>query len=63
MATGRKSKSAKKLQSMHDYLHKKVDAVEKERAGDRSYNHKAHLVNLKKQKLAIKDQLAGNDNE
>lgn len=48
---------------MHDYLHKKVDAVEKERAGDRSYNHKAHLVNLKKQKLAIKDQLAGNDNE
>ena len=46
---------------MHDYLHKKVDAVEKERVGDRSYNHKAHLVNLKKQKLAVKDQLAGND--
>jgi uncharacterized protein YdcH (DUF465 family) len=57
MATGRKSKSAKKLQSMHDYLHNKVEAVEKERAGDRSYNHKAHLINLKKQKLAVKDQL------
>ena len=61
MATGRKSKGAKKLQSMHNYLHKKVEAVEKERNGDRSYNHKAHLINLKKQKLAIKDQLARND--
>ena len=46
---------------MHDYLHTKVEAVEKERQGDRSYNHKAHLVNLKKQKLAIKDQIASND--
>ena len=61
MATGRKSKSAKKLQSMHDYLHDKVQDVEKERVGDRSYNHKVHLVNLKKQKLAIKDQIASND--
>lgn len=47
---------------MHDYLHNKVEDVEKERAGDRSYNHKAHLINLKKQKLAIKDQIrAAND--
>jgi len=57
MTTGRKSKSAKKLQSMHNYLHNKVEDVEKERAGDRSYNHKAHLINLKKQKLAVKDQI------
>ena len=61
MATGRKSKSAKKLQNMHDYLHNKVEAIEKEREGDRSYNHKSHLVNLKKQKLAVKDQLNKNE--
>ena len=57
MATGRKSKNAKRLRSMHDYLHTKVEEIEKERIGDRSYNHKAHLINLKKQKLAVKDQL------
>jgi len=57
MATGRMSKKAKRLEGMHDYLHRKVEQVEKERLGDRSYNHKAHLINLKKQKLAIKDQL------
>ena len=57
MATGRMSKKAKRLEGMHNYLHRKVEQVEKERFGDRSYNHKAHLINLKKQKLAIKDQL------
>jgi len=61
MATGRKSKRATTFQSMHDYLYDKWDAVEKERAGDRSYNHKAHLINLKKQKLAVQDQLNSND--
>ena len=50
MATGRKSKGAKKLQSMHDYLHKKVEAVEKERNGDLFYNPKAHPINPKKKK-------------
>ena len=29
MATGRKSKGAKKLQSMHDYLHEKVEKLKK----------------------------------
>tara|TARA_B100000212_G_C27375357_1_gene534461 strand:- start:1047 stop:1229 length:183 start_codon:yes stop_codon:yes gene_type:complete len=57
MATGRASKRAKKLQNMHDYLHEKVEQVEKERTGDRSWGTKAHLLNLKKQKLAIKDQI------
>jgi uncharacterized protein YdcH (DUF465 family) len=42
---------------MHDYLHNKVEEVEKERSRDRSYNHKINLVELKKQKLALKDQL------
>ena len=57
MATGRKSKGAKKLQNMHKYLHTKVEQVEKERNGDRSWGTKQHLINLKKQKLAIKDQI------
>ena len=57
MATGRLSKKAKRLEGLHEYLHEKVEDVEKERANDRSYNHKAHLINLKKQKLAVKDQL------
>ena len=57
MATGRASKRAKKLENMHNYLHKKVEQVEVERNGDRSWGTKQHLINLKKQKLAIKDQL------
>ena len=42
---------------MHEYLHGKVEQVEKERNGDRSWGTKQHLINLKKQKLAIKDKL------
>ena len=57
MATGRASKKAKRLQNMHDYLHTKVEEVDKERTGDRSWGTKEHLINLKKQKLAIKDKL------
>ncbi len=57
MATGRASKKAKKLLNMHEYLHGKVEQVEKERNGDRSWGTKQHLINLKKQKLAIKDKL------
>ena len=61
MATGRASKNAKRLQDMHDYLHKKVEDIEKERSGDRTYNHKAHLFKLKKEKLAVKDQIRKNE--
>ena len=57
MAIGRKSKNSNRLKNMHDYLHNKVEEVEKERLRDRSYNHKINLVELKKQKLALKDQL------
>ncbi len=42
---------------MHEYFHKKVEQVEKERNYDRSWDTKEHLVKLKKQKLAAKDQL------
>ena len=57
MATGRQTKKAKRLQNMHEYFHKKVEQVEKERNYDRSWDTKEHLVKLKKQKLATKDQL------
>lgn len=58
MATGRASKKAKKLLDMHQYLHGKVEQVERERTGDRSWGTKQHLINLKKQKLAIKDKIS-----
>ena len=57
MATGRKSKMSKRLQNMHDYLHTKVEQVEKERNYDRSWATKQHLLQLKKEKLAMKDKL------
>ena len=57
MATGRKSKNAKRLKNMHEYFHTKVEQVEKERNYDRSWDTKQHLVNLKKEKLAAKDQI------
>lgn len=57
MATGRQTKKAKRLENMHNYLHNKVEEVEKERNGDRSWQTKEHLIKLKKQKLAIKDQI------
>ena len=58
MATGRASKKAKKLLDKHQYLHGKVEQVERERTGDRSWGTKQHLINLKKQKLAIKDKIS-----
>tara|TARA_B100000965_G_scaffold406409_1_gene445184 strand:+ start:3240 stop:3422 length:183 start_codon:yes stop_codon:yes gene_type:complete len=57
MSTGRATKKAKKLNSMFDYLHEKVDEVEKERNYDRSWETKEHLIKLKKQKLALKDHI------
>ena len=46
MATGRASKKAKKLLDMHQYLHGKVEQVERERTGDRSWGTKQHLINF-----------------
>jgi uncharacterized protein YdcH (DUF465 family) len=57
MATGRKSKKAKRLENMHTYLHKKVEEVEHERTEDWSWATKENLLKLKKQKLAIKDKI------
>ena len=59
MATGRLSKKTKSLQDLHRFLDDKTSEVELERQGDRTWSTKEHLVNLKKQKLKVKDQLAG----
>tara|TARA_B100000073_G_C23681149_1_gene552609 strand:- start:1105 stop:1287 length:183 start_codon:yes stop_codon:yes gene_type:complete len=57
MGTGRATKKAKKLKNMFEYLHNKVEQVEEERNYDRSWETKEHLIKLKKQKLALKDQI------
>ena len=44
MATGRQTKKAKRLENMHNYLHNKVEEVEKARNGDRSWQTKEHLI-------------------
>jgi uncharacterized protein YdcH (DUF465 family) len=59
MAPGNKSKNARRLKSMHDYLHTKVEEAEAVRESDRSANGKMELQTLKKQKLALKDKLKG----
>ena len=50
MATGRASKKAKKLLNMHEYLHGKVEQVEKERNGDLAGVTPATLNQLEKTK-------------
>jgi len=59
MATGRMSKKTKSLQDLHRFLDDKASEVELEREEDRTWSTKEHLVNLKKQKLKVKDQLSG----
>ena len=53
----KKSKKLKKLQEEHDYLNKKVAELTKDRKKDRSWDAKAVLLRLKKQKLKIKEEL------
>ena len=61
MATGRLSKQTKGLQDLHRFLDEKSSEVEQERQCDRTWSTKQHLVNLKKQKLQVKDKLAGHN--
>ena len=44
MATGRQGKRAKKLNNMHEYFHKKVEEVEKERNYDRTCGTKQQIL-------------------
>ena len=53
-----KNKQLKKLQLHHDYLNKKVAEVTELRLHDRSVESKTILMRLKKEKLALKDQIA-----
>ena len=57
--TKRKDKKLKKLEDEHDYLNRKTKEIDAEREeGERSSDGKALLIRLKKQKLAMKDEIA-----
>ena len=54
----RKDKKLKKLLDHHDFLNRKTKEIDAERKeGERSGDGKAHLIRLKKQKLAMKDEI------
>lgn len=53
-----KNKQLKKLKLHHDYLNRKVAEVTELRKHDRSIESKTILMRLKKEKLALKDQIA-----
>ena len=54
----RKDKKLKKLLDHHDYLNRKTKEIDAEREeGERSGDGKALLMRLKKQKLAMKDEI------
>ncbi|MAV94195.1 MAG: hypothetical protein CMA31_00735 [Euryarchaeota archaeon] len=55
-----KSKKARRLQKEFDYLHDKVEQMEKERdqKGSRDWTMKALITKHKKLKLKVKDELA-----
>ena len=56
--TQRKDKKLKKLLDHHDYLNRKTKEIDAERKdGERSSDGKALLLRLKKQKLAMKDEI------
>ena len=53
-----KDKKYKKLLETKKYLDKKVSELTKDRKKDRSWDAKATLVRLKKQKLKIKEEIS-----
>ena len=53
-----KDKKYKKLHEEKKYLDSKVAELTKDRKKDRSWDMKATLVRLKKQKLKIKEEIA-----
>lgn len=53
-----KDKKLKKLILTKDYLDRKVEELTKDRKKDRSWDAKATLVRLKKQKLRLKEEIA-----
>ena len=53
-----KDKKLKKLLSAKDYLDRKVSELTKDRTTDRSWDAKATLIRLKKQKLKLKEEIS-----
>jgi uncharacterized protein YdcH (DUF465 family) len=53
-----KDKRLKKLISAKEYLDRKVSQLTKDRKTDRSWDAKATLVRLKKQKLKLKEEIS-----
>ena len=53
-----KDKKLKKLVLAKEYLDRKVSELTKDRKTDRSWDAKATLVRLKKQKLKIKEEIS-----
>ena len=53
-----KDKKLKKLILTKDYLDRKVEELTKDRKKDRSWDAKATLVRLKKQKLRLKEEIS-----
>ena len=46
-----------KLENRHKSLSNKVDTLEEQRQWKRSFEHKSDLIDLKKEKLKIKDKI------
>ena len=47
-----------RLKRKHDHLHEQVEQLEKIRETDRTSETKQRILELKKQKLAVKDEMA-----
>ena len=52
-----------RLQRKHEHLHKEVAELEQTREVDRTPETKARLVELKKEKLKLKDEIARAEHE
>ena len=53
-----KNKQLKKAQLHHEYLNRKVEEISELRQHDRSTESKTILMRLKKDKLALKDEIS-----
>ena len=53
-----KDKKLRKLHLHHEYLNRKVEELTELRLHDRSTESKSILMKLKKEKLALKDEIA-----
>ena len=53
-----KNKQLRKAQLHHEYLDRKVEEISELRQHDRSIESKTILMRLKKEKLALKDEIS-----